>query len=206
MRRFFAMIAFVGLLASSSSIAAAADDSEPVNPFDQPAPGNRGVSASISDEPGGEEKRGFSLPKFSLPKLPAPALPRPKMPNLALPKLSLPKVSMPQWAKRKPAANSEPSTWQKLNNGTKSMFSKTRDTLMPWTVSNDPPPVRHATGSRASTGISRTRVASNRGQGSTTSEGEKKSIFSSFLPAPEPEEKPIRTTGDFLSQKRPLLD
>jgi hypothetical protein len=87
------------------------------------------------------------------------------------------------------------------------MLSKTRDTLMPWaTAKDDQPVVRHATGSRASTGISRTRVASNRSNGSTASDGEKKSIFSSFLPDPEPEENPIRTTSDFLSQKRPLLD
>jgi hypothetical protein len=200
------MITFIGLLACFSLSATAADNSEPVNPFDEPSPGNRNVSASVSDEPDQEEKRSFSFPKLSLPKLPTPALPKPKMPNLALPKLSLPKVSMPQWAKRDPTTNSGPSTWQKLNNGTKNMFSKTRDTLMPWTVDNDPPPVRHATGSRASTGISRSRVASNRGSSSSTSDGEKKSLFSSFLPSPEPEENPIRTTSDFLSQKRPQFD
>ena len=209
MRSLFASFVFFGLLAGFSLAAGAADDSEPVNPFDQPASGSRSVSASISDEAGIEEhaaSRGFSLPKLSLPKLSAPALPKPKMPSLSLPKLKMPKIAMPQWTKKKPPANAEPSTLQKLNSGTKNMLSKTRNTLMPWTVGNDKPPVRHATGSRASTGISRTRVASNRGNANATSDAEKKSIFSSFLPAPEPQEKPIRTTGDFLSQKRPLLD
>ena len=197
MRNYFAMIAVVGLIASLSLVATAADSTEPVNPFDEPSMGNRNVFARVSDEPDSEEQRGFSFPKLSLPK--------PKMPNLALPKL--PSLSMPQWAKRKPATNSGPSTWQKLNTGTKNMFSKTRDTLMPWSVNHDAPPVRNATGSLASTGMSRTRVASNRGgQSSTTPDGEKKSIFSSFLPTPEPEEQPIRTTSDFLSQKRPSFD
>ena len=206
MRSNFAMIAFIGLFACFSLSATAADNSEPVNPFDEPSPSNRHVSASVSDEPNREEQRSFSFPKLSLPKLPTPSLPKPKMPNLALPKLSMPKVSMPQWAKRNPTTDSGPSTWQKLNNGTKNMLSKTRDTLMPWTVDNDAPRVRHATGSRASTGISRSRVASNRGSTSSTSDGEKKSLFSSFLPSPEPEENPIRTTSDFLSQKRPQFD
>jgi hypothetical protein len=128
------------------------------------------------------------------------------MPNFGLPKLQMPKVSMPQWTKKEPSPNTGASTWQKLNSGTKSMLSKTRDTLMPWTVANDQPPVRHPTGSSASTGISRTRVASNRSDRSTTSDGEQKSIFSSFMRSPEPEDKPIRTTSDFLSQKRPLFD
>ncbi|HUG71520.1 MAG TPA: hypothetical protein VMM76_27490 [Pirellulaceae bacterium] len=205
MRSSFAQYALVGLLAYSFP-ATAADNSEPVNPFEQPSPGNRTVSASISDEPDSDEERGFSLPKLSLPKLPIPTLPKPRMPKFSLPKLQMPKVSMPQWAERNPSPNAGPSIWQKLNNGTKNMLSKTRDTLMPWAANDDTPPVRHATGSRASTGITRTRVASNRGNGSTTSGGEKKSIFSSFLPASEPEAKPIRTTSDFLSQKRPLLD
>lgn len=202
MRSWFAQYALVGLIACYSLPASAADNSEPVNPFEQPSPGNRTVSASISDEPDSDEKRGFSLPKFSLPM---PTLPKPRMPNFSLPKLQMPKVSMPQWTERNPSRNAGPSTWQKLNSGTKNMFSKTRDTLMPWAANDHQPPVRHATGSRASTGITRTRVASNRGNDSTTS-GEKKSIFSSFLPASEPEDNPIRTTSDFLSQKRPLLD
>ncbi|MCA9143028.1 MAG: hypothetical protein H6823_26020 [Planctomycetaceae bacterium] len=205
MRSYFAMIAIVGLVSCFGLTTIAADTSEPVNPFEQPAPGNRSVSANISDEPDGEEKSGFSFPKFSLPKLPTPSLPKPKMPSFALPKLQMPKVAMPQWTKKEASPNTGPSTWQKLNNGTKSVFSKTRDTLMPWTVDNDKPPVRHATGSRSSTGVSRTRVASNRGD-TRSSSGEKKSIFSSLLPDPEPEPKPIRTTSDFLSQKRPLFD
>ena len=195
MRSFFVLLAFVGLLSSICLDAMAANDSEPVNPFEQPVPGNRGVSASISDEPDAEEKRGFSLPKLALPKLPTPTLP----------KLRMPKVSMPSWTKKEPSPRTGPSTWQKLSTGTKSMFSKTRDTLMPWTVDDDNPPLRHATGSRVSTGVSRTRVASNRSGGSASS-GEKKSIFSSFLPSSEPDETPIRTTSDFLSQKRPQFD
>ena len=111
---------------------------------------------------------------------------------------------MPQWTKQDMSRDPGPSTFEKLSNGTKSMFTKTRDTLMPWAAKDNKPVARNATGSRASTGFSRTRVASNRGSGEPS--GEKKSLFSSFLPSSEPEEKRINTTQDFLSQKRPPLD
>jgi|CXWL01.1.fsa_nt_gi hypothetical protein len=199
MRSSIAFLAFLGLLAAHSLTAMADDAGEPVNPFTQTESSDSGVSASVSDEPAAEEKPGFSLPKLSLPKLPKPALPK-----LAMPKLQMPKVSMPQWTKKEPARESGPSTWQKLNNGTKSAFAKTRDTLMPWAAKDETPSARSITGSRASTGITRTRAGSNRNSGESTSE--KKSFFSSWLPASEPEEKPIRTTSDFLSQKRPQFD
>ncbi|MCA9121204.1 MAG: hypothetical protein H6822_21855 [Planctomycetaceae bacterium] len=205
MRSYGVSCALAGLLLCHSAGALGADDSEPVNPFEQPSPSNRAVTASFSDETDVEEERGFSLPRLSLPKLPTPTLPKPSMPSFSLPKLQMPKLSMPEWTKRDSTPNTGPSTWQKLNNGTKSMLSKTRDTLMPWTVDDDASAVRHATGSRSSTGISRTRVSSNRGNASSST-GEKKSFFSSILPSSEPEPAPVRTTSDFLSQKRPLFD
>lgn len=193
MRSLFVMLVLFAFSTGLGVTVTAADTSDPVNPFSQPSPSNRSVSASVSDDSEDNERSGFALPKLSLPK---PALPRIKMP-----KLQMPKLSMPGWTKREPSPRAGPTTWQKLNNGTRRMFAKTRDTLMPWAVKDDSPPVRHATGSQNSTGFSRTRVASNRNSGEST--GEKKSLFSSFLPSSEPAEKPIRTTNDFLSQERP---
>ena len=63
---------------------------------------------------------------FSLPKLPsAPALPKP-----TLPKLSLPKLEMPSFGNTSRAPT--PSPLEKLNRGTKSLLTKTRSVLMPW--------------------------------------------------------------------------
>ena len=200
MRSSIAFVALFGLIAGHSLTASAAGAAEPVNPFTQPEPSNRTVSASISDDSEGEASSGFSLPKLSLPKLPKPSLPK-----IALPRLQMPKVSMPQWTKTEPVRNSGPSTWEKLNNGTKSMFTKTRDTLMPWAASDKKPPARSVTGSRSSTGISRSRAGSNRGSGGESA-GEKKSFFSSLLPSSQPDKKPIETTNDFLSQRRPRFD
>jgi hypothetical protein len=194
MRSSIALLAVLGLIAGHSLPAAAADNYEPTNPFTQPEPSNGGVSATVSDEPEPAEKRGFTLPKLSLPKLPKPSLP----------KLQLPKVPMPSWTKKEPVSNPGPSTWEKLNNGTKSMLTKTRDTLMPWAAKETPPPPRNATGSRSSTGMTRTRAGSNRN--STASTPEKKSFFGSLLPSSEPEPKPIETPSDFLSQRRPRFD
>ncbi|MBC8350502.1 MAG: hypothetical protein H8E66_00850 [Planctomycetes bacterium] len=201
MRRFFASFVACSLIASGGFTAFAAETSEVVNPFNDPVPSSRSVSARVSDdpEPVAERKPRFSLPKLSLPKLPTPSLPKPKMPNFKLPKLQ-----MPQWAMKDKPRNPGPSTWQKLNSGTKSMFAKTRDTLMPWTVNDTKPTVRHATGNSNSTGFSRTRVASNRG--SSAPPAKKKSLLSSFLPSPEPEPRRIESTSDFLSQERPRFD
>jgi hypothetical protein len=200
MRSFVALLVIFGLIAGYSLSATAADTYEPANPFTQPEPSSRGISANISDNPVVEEKPGFKLPKLSLPKLPKPSLPK-----FEMPKLKMPKVSMPQWTKKEEVTRrSGPSTWDKLNNGTKSMFTKTRDTLMPWAAKDKKPPARSVTGSRNSTGFSRTRVASNRNDRESSSE--KKSFFGSLLPSPAPEEKRIETTSDFLSQKRPRFD
>lgn len=204
MRSSIALFAILGLMAGHTLTATAEDTYEPTNPFTQPEPSNRGVSANISDDAGVEQKPGFAFPKLSLPKLPKPSLPKLEMPKLQMPKVSLPKVSRPQWTKKEPVRNSGPSTWEKLSNGTKSMFTKTRDTLMPWAVNDKKPPTRSATGSRSSTGFNRTRVASNRSGRESSSE--KKSFFGSLLPSSEPEVKRIETTSDFLSQKRPRFD
>lgn len=195
MRSSIALLALFGLIAGHNSTAIAADDTEPVNPFTQPEPSNRGITARISDEPDAEEKPGFSFPKLSLPKLPKPSLP----------KMQMPKFAMPKWVKKEEVSpNRGPSAWEKLNSGTKSMLTKTRDTLMPWAAKDEKPPTRNVTGSRSSTGFSRSRVGSNRG--TRNAPVEKKSFFSSLLPNSEPEVKPIETTGDFLSQRRPRFD
>jgi hypothetical protein len=184
MRTTFA-IAFSLILFASSFSRLVAEDSPIVDPFKSPTPGNRVVSASVSDAADATEKAALSLPHLALPKLPKPNLP----------KLKMPKMSMPRWTKRGNSPRTGPSTWDKLNSGTKNMFAKTRDTLMPW-ASKKKPTVRRATGSR-------TRVASNRSNRNNGSSSEKKSLFSSLLPAPAPEENRIETTSDFLRQPRP---
>lgn len=199
MRNSIALLALFGWVVCHGLTAINAVADEPVDPFAQPAPGRRVVTTNVSDEPDAEDRPGFSFPKLSLPKLPTPSLPK-----MELPKLQMPKFAMPQWSRPEPARNTEPSTWEKLNNSTKNAFTKTRDTLMPWAAKDEPPPPRHATGNRSSTGMTRSRVSSSRSSSESTPD--KKSFFSSLFTSPESDDKPIETTNDFLSQRRPRFD
>lgn len=128
-----------------------------LNPFKRTkAPATR---RSVSDD------GGFQLPKPSMPKMEMP-----KMPKLGL---------GPQSKK-----SSGPSTFQRINNGTKAVFSKTKSTLMPWTKPkasvSDRPSFRTAR---------------------SVSDEKKGSFFPSWFSDRE-DEKPVRSPEDFLKQPR----
>ena len=68
---------------------------------------------------------------------------KPKSSTSGFPKLPMP--SLPKWSLSgsdtdRRSAPKEPSTWDKLNSGTKSFFSKTADFLTPWDNDPEPPP------------------------------------------------------------------
>ena len=79
-----------------------------LNPFKSKRKTNPPISARLSDKP----KRSWSIPK-------------------------LPKMKVPQFSRttKRPPKRKSPSTWQKMNNGTKKFFSKTKDALTPWSKS-----------------------------------------------------------------------
>jgi hypothetical protein len=89
----------------------------------------------------------------------------------------------------KPKSN-EPSTWDKMNSSTKSAWTKTKQTLMPW--QEEEPPVR-----RPVTGTNRV-AASN----SANKPAEKKGYFSNWFTEEEKTSKP-KTVNDFLAQPKP---
>lgn len=186
------LIAGLTLGCTSVGFAQDAPTEDPFIPFSKPgdldgeqptgpkAPGR--TSARISDdvEPA-EQGSGFKWP----------SLPKPKMP-------SLPKLSFPSWATEKremPRERmhqhqpEEPSTWSKLTGGTKDMFSKTKQTLMPWTNDAEEAPVRRPVPPRRSPNKTKAVPAS----------AEKKSFFSWLSPK---EEKQPGTVNDFLAQPR----
>jgi len=144
------------------------------------------VNASVSDATD-DQGSGFALPKIPVPKL--------QMPKFEMPHWRLPKMERPSWSRAQPATG--PSTWEKLSQGTKSMFTKTRDTLMPWAAPEPPPVRRNVTGARA-------RVASS----DSRREADDKPFYSSLIPGRGNEEESPRleTTNDFLSLPRPQFD
>ncbi len=72
----------------------------------------------------------------------------------------------------------EPSTFEKMSQGTKSFFTKTKDTLTPWSKS------------------------SSKKKPSAPKSPSKKSFLSSWWPKKKEPPKP-KTVGDFLAQDRP---
>jgi len=183
--RFAIVSAF--LMARAASAQSTGD--EPTNPFEQPGPDR--VSASISDDD--EQEPGFSFPKISLPKLKMPEL---KMPVLKLPKLPTreTRTSMTRTATSRSTAHTrppnQPSTWEKFNQGTKSFFVKTRNTLLPWTVKE---PVTSRPAARTASRDTARTSSNNRS-------------FLPFLPKKEPEPQRIESANDFFKLPRPRFD
>jgi hypothetical protein len=176
-----------------SNLAAQEEDFRrpPADSFSVDADGERpivpGSNLLGEDEETIEEKK---------PGFPWITLPKPKLPTL--PKPSLPKLSLPTWgttqttqSMARSRAAEEPSAWEKLNSGTKSFFSKTKQTLMPWTADEE-----SSTARKKSSPTRRTARA-------TTSKPkqEKKPFFSSWLET-RTEEKPIETVNDYLALPR----
>jgi hypothetical protein len=210
MRFALASIIVAGLASPEILLAQTDDQYRIVDPFKDQEPGG-GISANISDAPEEQEpERGFSFPKLSMPKLPKLSMPKWKLPKPQLPSMgrgeqdasrSRPTsrtTTTRSTANRNPPPRG-PSAWEKFNNGTKSFFTKTKTTLMPWTADTAP-----ATPQRPPTGSNRTRVASNANRAQR--EDPKPSIFSPFLPDKEAEEKRVDSTTDFLSLPRPNFD
>lgn len=185
-------VGYCGVVFTSWS---AADDGVPprpeLSPFalqnaDQEPPANvtqgRVVTRASDDE---NKQGGFTWP--SLPKPKFPALPKPTLPKLPLPLWSTSK------AMEKPRMTEEPSTWQKFNNGTKSLLTKTKQTLMPWTATDEEKSPRKA--------ASVARRPSRSTSAVKNKPAEKKSFFSSWFTHQE-EQKPIETVNDYLSLPR----
>lgn len=152
------------------------------------------ASARISDDPA-EEESGFPLKLPALPKPKLPALPKPTLPKLTLPSWTTTR-EMPREGMRQPP---EPSTWQKFSSTTKDMFSKTKETLMPWANDeSDPESARRGNSPPRrspprSTSRSKARKAS----------GEKKSFFPWFNSEPEKDDPFKDGVNGFLAQPRP---
>ena len=150
---------------------------------DEEWPNITAPNRALSDEIDRKKSGGISWPSLPKPKLPA------------LPKPSLPKLSLPTWGSAKstvkPRASDEPSTWEKFNSGTKTFFTKTKQTLMPWTSDDETSSARKKTPPARSTARTSSRKAKT----------EKKPFFSSWLETRE-EEKPIKTVNDYLAQPR----
>ncbi len=147
---------------------------------------------------------GFKLPNLNpfAKKDPAPKPAPPKPPSksmLSWPKLpSLPKVNL--FPPKKPG---EPSTWQKMNAGTKSFVDKTVDFLNPWDSKPAPKQSRRVTGTQ--------RVY----DGSPSASKQEPKTKSGFLPKislpnpfkpSKPAAEPPRAVNDFLKRPRPPID
>lgn len=100
------------------------------NPFDRKEP--QRVRTTIGDEM--PARSGWSLPRPKLPKLAMPQLRMPALPKPKLPEMRLPRLSMPGSRKM---PGSQPSAWNRFNDGTKQFFTKTKDVLTPWDNGSD---------------------------------------------------------------------
>ena len=108
-----AMIAAViGLGLSSTVVADGPFSMRDLNPFGQKKAPARSVG-SVSDE----SSSSSILPKLSMPKV-------------QMPKMEMPQLKIPGFGTEK--KSNEPGTVQRISQTTQSMFTKTRDTLMPW--------------------------------------------------------------------------
>ena len=101
-----------------------------------------------------------------------------KMPNL-----------LPSWGEKKSRRSSEPSTWNKFSNGTKSFVGKTTDVLTPWDTAAE---------KKAKRSSNNQRLSFNK----PARKEEKKSFFASWLPEKEEPKRP-RSVAEFLKQPRP---
>jgi hypothetical protein len=147
-----------------------------VDPFESgdsnsPGPADR-FSMRTSDEP----ESSFWLPSFR--SLPKPALPKPTLPRVKL---------IPSWARASDSGRSGPSTWDRINNGTKSFFHKTQRVLMPWSAADE----------KSSRGSISSRTSGRSRSGSRSQSGTK-AFFSSWFKSDE-EEKEIKTVNEWLS-------
>ena len=149
------------------------------NPFSKQDQNTSPASTTrISDDRGSQPRGRFRF--SSLPSV--AALPRPKLP-------SMPKLRMPKWGRTSTAnRRRSPSVWNQLNTNTKTLFAKTKATLMPWTANQ--------TNARSNSNAAHIARRSERRPGSSTN-------FFANLFNSKPEPKEIRSVNDFLAQPRP---
>jgi hypothetical protein len=95
---------------------------------------------------------------------------------------------VPSWAKKESKKPPQPSTWSKINDGTKRFFAKTKDVLTPW----DNPPKKAGSPS----------ISQRFHMGGSSGKPEKKSFFTSWITGKDEPEKP-RSVSEFLKQPRP---
>lgn len=101
------------------------------------------------------------------------------------------RVSDDSWQMPSLRRSSGPSTWQKMNNGTKSFFSKTASALNPW---DSPPETKPVSPSGRNSAFSRTT--------STKTQPESSGSWFSWWGGAEEPQRP-KTVNDFLMQERP---
>jgi hypothetical protein len=191
-RAFFALMAGLILAANASAqeerFRRSANESFAVNAEEDQRPivSDSGRFLDEDNQMVEEKKSGF--PWISLPKPKLPALPKPSMPKLSLPTWG---SSEPTKTVSKARKQEEPSTWEKLNSGTKNLYAKTKRTLMPWTADDE-----------KSTARSKSQPARRTARStSSKSKTEKKPFFSSWLET-HTEEKPVETVNDYLALPR----
>lgn len=153
------LAAIIGLGLSSTGWADGPFNMRSLNPFGKKQESPRSVG-SVSDQ-----DSGSVLPKLSMPKV-------------QMPKMEMPQLKMPRFGPEKKANG--PGTVQRISQTTQSMFTKTRDTLMPWAK----PKAKSVTRSR----------------GITIKPKQKKKSFFGGIFGESPEPKLPETPNEFLSQ------
>ena len=105
--------------------------------------------------------------------------------------LAFPKINL--WPSQRRATGSrsgQPSTWSRLNRGTKTFFKKTKEALAaPWIAASEKSKSSHRNSARRHSSVSRKHPE------------KKKSFFASWFQEEEP--KKPQTITDFLNQPRP---
>lgn len=107
--------------------------------------------------------------------------------------ISLPKMPFSGTNSHSASKAKTPSTWEKVNSGTKSFFGKTKDVLMPWSKDDS---ASHR--SKAVTGSRRSGTSAKSSSKSSSSGG----LSSWFQSKPEEKDK-IESVNDFLKLPTP---
>jgi hypothetical protein len=124
-----------------------------------------------------------NLNPFSSEKSSSSAKPAPKKSSSGL------KWPFSGESEQKPKKPSEPSTWDKVSTGTKEFFGKTKDTLMPWTKSDQK--------------AGHDSVAKRYNVKKSAKKPEKKSFFTGWLSGEEEKPEKPKSVSEFLAQPRP---
>jgi len=103
----------------------------------------------------------------------------------------MPKIQLPKWTTKSTAnKRRSQSTWNRFNTNTKTMFAKTKATLMPW--------AENSSSRRKNSNSNAARIARRSERRSSSSPN----LFASWF-KPKPKREEIRTVNDYLAQPRP---